>query len=225
MNGDVQRGIRFYQTKKYEQALTEFRECGKDPSSDTELAYYTGLALTQIGQHEDALIYLEMVVNDHDSFLHIYQSRMILGYIYAVTGRFKLAEFEYNKLIEYGLESVQIYASLAFIYYCQNKIDDSIQLLDKAIALDPTYPNALNSLGFIYVEEGIDVSRGLDYCRKAVKLKPNNAAYLDSLGWAYYKTGDYDEARGCLRKALDHSPGNREIAGHLKMVLAAISEQ
>ena len=221
MKGDVQRGVKFYSTKKYEQALNEFMDSGIEPADDEDLAYYLGLTLTQVGRFDDALVYLEMVINEHDSFLHIFQSRMILGYIYSVTGRFKLAEFEFTKLLEYGLESVQIYASLGYISYCQKKVDESVEYLKKSISLDPTYPNALNTLGFIYAAEGIDVSAGLEYCKRAVKLRPENAAYQDSLGWAYFKNGEYDEARTCLRKALDSSPGNRQIAGHLKAVLAA----
>jgi Flp pilus assembly protein TadD len=45
---------------------------------------------------------------------------------------------------------------------------------------------------------------------------------MDSLGWVYYKLGEYDDARRCLRKALDLSPGTRQIAKHLKAVLAKL---
>jgi len=223
MKASLQRGIKFYNTKRYGQALEEFRSLDEDPSENSELAYYIGLTLTQLERYDEGLVYLEQVVNSHTSFLHIYQSRMILGYIYSITGRYKLAEFELQKLLDLGMESIQIYASLGYIHYAMGHVKESVEILEKALELDPDYSNALNSLGFIYAEEDIDLEKAQAYCRRAVEIKPDNAAYLDSLGWAYYKNGHLGEARSHLRKALDLASGNREIAHHLKIVLDALT--
>ena len=222
MEASIERGIRYYNTKRYAQALQEFQEADADPTENPELAYYLGLTLTQLERFEEGLLYLEQVVSMHNSFLHIFQARMILGYIYSITGRFPLAEFEFNKLLEMGMESVQIYASLAYIYCRQKNVDRSVDLLEKALSLDPDYPNALNSLGFIYADEDIDPQKALEYCKKAVLLRPDHAPYLDSLGWALYKCGNLAEARNQLRMALDLAPGNREIARHLRVVIEKI---
>jgi tetratricopeptide (TPR) repeat protein len=219
MDDRIAMGIKHYNAKRYEKALAEFQSCEADPAQNADLAYYTGLALTKLEKYDDALIYLEQVVTTHKSFLHVYQSRMILGYIYAITNRYRLAEFEFQKLLEAGLESTQIYASMGYISYSQGKTEESVDYLKKALKLDPLYANALNSLGYIYAEEGIELVKALEYCKKASELKPENSAYLDSLGWAYYKLGDYREAHQCLRKALDLSPGTKEIARHLKAVM------
>ena len=148
-----------------------------------------GLALTQLGQHEEALLSLEKVVNSHFSFLHIIQARMVLGYIYSVTGRFRLAEFEFAKVNEMGLQSSQALAALGYVYYAQRKVPESVETLKKALEIEPKNPNALNSLGFIYAEEKIDLGRAVTLCRQAVEIAPRNAAYLDSLGWAYFRDG------------------------------------
>ena len=92
-------------------------------------------------------------------------------------------------------------------------------MFEKALSIDRHYPNALNSLGFIYADEDIDADKALQYCREAVSLRPGHAPYLDSLGWALYKKGNFADARKQLRAALDLSPGNREIARHLKAVI------
>jgi tetratricopeptide (TPR) repeat protein len=219
MDDRIALGIKHYNSKRYEKALAEFQSSDVDPAENSDLAYYIGLTLTKLEKYDDALIYLEQVVTSHKSFLHVYQSRMILGYIYAITNRYRLAEFEFQKLLDAGLESTQIYASMGYIYYSQGKTHESVEYLEKALALDPLYANALNSLGYIYAEEETELVKALEYCKKASELKPENSAYLDSLGWACYKLGDYREARRCLRKALDLSPGNKEIARHLKTVM------
>ncbi len=221
MKPDIKRGIKFYHSKKYEQALKEFRMLEEEEENlNIEVIYYIGLCLTQLGRYDEALLYLEQVAQSEFSFLHVFQSRMVLGFIYSVTKRYKLAEYEFNKLISSGLESSQIYAALGYVYYSQKKIKDSIEALEKALEMDPDNPNALNSLGFILAEEEIDVGRAVELCRKAVKKKPKNPAYLDSLGWALYKRGKYSEAREALRRALDLMPGNPEIVSHMKEVLS-----
>jgi Flp pilus assembly protein TadD len=60
--------------------------------------------------------------------------------------------------------------------------------------------------------------RGLRLCRKAVDRKPQSAAYLDSLGWAYFKSGELVEARTWLRRALDLAPQEKTIRDHFKVV-------
>ncbi len=197
---------------------------GAEADSTPESDYYEGLILTQLGRHEEALLCLEKVVASHFSFLHIMQARMVLGYIYSVTGRYRLAEIEFTKVNELGLQSSQAFAALGYAYYAQRKVPESIDMLKKALELEPKNSNALNSLGFIYAEEQVDLGKALTLCRQAVEISPRNAAYLDSLGWAYYRLGDYGEARATFRRALDLAPGNREIAGHMRSCMDRLKE-
>ena len=75
-----------------------------------------------------------------------------------------------------------------------------------------------------YAEEKIDLPRAIALCRQAVELAPRNAAYLDSLGWAYYRQGNFLEARANFRRSLDLAPGNKEIAAHLRVCMDALKD-
>jgi tetratricopeptide (TPR) repeat protein len=222
MKDSIERGKRFYHLKKYEQAVKEFEEAGFEPADDLDGAYYYGLALTQLQRYDEALLFLEQVVSSRDSFLHVTQCRMILGFIYTETGRFQLAEFEFRNTLNGGVQSCQVYGSLGHVYYKMRRIDDSVQVLQKALSLNPAYPSALNSLGYIYAEEEINKPKSIDLCKKAVAIKPKNPSYLDSLGWANFKNQRIQEARGYLRKALALLPGNKQIAQHLKIVMESL---
>ena len=221
--GAFERGVRYYNGKRYEQALRELLSIDGPPGEDAAVAYYKGLALAKLGRYEDALIPLEQVVGSSDNLLHVYQSRMILAFIYAVTRRYRLAEYELRKLLEAGMESVQLHGSMGSILYLMDRVDDAVTHLLRALELNADYPGALNTLGYIYAERG-QAERAVDLCRKATRLAPRNAAYLDSLGWALHKSGALQEARATLRKALDLAPGNPEIAGHMRTVLETRSE-
>lgn len=224
MNERLERAVKLYHAHRFDQALAELRALEAEGSAGPEVDYYIGLALTQIGTYEEALLHLEKVVTSHFSFLHIMQARMVLGYIYSVTGRYRLAEFEFSSVNDMGLQSSQALAALGYVYYAQKKVPESIEALKKALDLEPTNPNALNSLGFIYAEEKLDVVKAVSLCKQAVEMAPRNPAYLDSLGWAYFRQSNYPEARAAFRRALDLAPGNKEIAAHMRMCLEAMKD-
>jgi tetratricopeptide (TPR) repeat protein len=64
-------------------------------------------------------------------------------------------------------------------------------------------------------DRGVRLEEALGYIRKAVELDPANGAYLDSLGWAYYKLGKYDQAEENLSKALQHTPNDPTVQDHM----------
>ena len=215
----LESGIRLYKGHRYEAALTALLGADEDPAENAELSYYLGLCYTKLEKYEDALMFLEQVVANHSNLLLIYQSRLILGYIYCVTERYRLAEFEMNKLIDEGYESPQVYAAAGYVHYMLNRTEESLTSLQKALKLDPDNANALNSLGYIMAEKGMDADTAISYCQSAVKKSPQNYAYLDSLGWAYFKAGRYQEARDTLRRAMDMARGNKVVAAHMKKLL------
>jgi len=214
-------GIRHYRMKNWRKALDEFLLKENDILSieeRRELAYYLGLCYTKLGKYEDALTYLEQIVTANEDVLRVYQCRMTLAYIYVITKRIKMAEFELNRLKSSGLESPLLYNTLAYAAWSQKKNKTAIELYEKTLDMDINNATALNNMGYILADSGLDVMKGLRFCRRAVDSMPQNAAYLDSLGWAYYKSGEVVEARTWLRRALDLAPGEKDIQRHLKIV-------
>jgi tetratricopeptide (TPR) repeat protein len=222
----VEDGIRFFNIKRYDTALEHFKSVitdGLDDKSKMELVYYQGLCYTKLEKYDDALLYLEQVVTSDKLPLRTVQCRLTLAYVYMMTHRAKMAEFELDRLLKGGFESVQIYTMLAYVAWAQKKNAKAIEFYEKALALDPENLTAMNGLGYILVDSGTDVKRGLDLCRKAVQTKPQSAAYLDSLGWAYFKCGELNEARNTLRRALEIAPRHYEITKHMRAVIGEAS--
>lgn len=210
---------RLIKTRQYDKALLELLGMDLDPMEAPDFAYYLGICYAKMEHWEEALIYLEQVVTSHSSLMAIYQCRLILSYIYNITGRYKLAEYELNKLKEVGFESAQVFSALSYARYEQGDTEGSLECLREALKIDPENANALNSMGYIMAEEDLDYSTALKYCQSAVSQKPENAAYLDSLGWVYYKLGQFGDAKSCLRKALSLAGANDTINRHLQTVL------
>lgn len=85
----------------------------------------------------------------------------------------------------------------------------------KALVLQPDQPDVLNYLGYSWIDMGINLDEGLEMIRKAVELKPNSGFIIDSLGWAYYRLGRYEEAVEELQRALELMPSDPVINDHL----------
>jgi Flp pilus assembly protein TadD len=129
-----------------------------------------------------------------------------------------MAEFELKRLQGSGFESPQLFNTLAYAAWSQKNYKKAIDLYEKTLEIDIRNVTAMNSMGFILADTGIDPVRGLRLCKKAVDRKPDNAAYLDSLGWAYFKNNELVEARTWLRRAMELAPKEKEIMAHFKIV-------
>jgi tetratricopeptide (TPR) repeat protein len=217
----LKEGMQFYNLKQWDKALQKLLLVEADlldGKERMEHTYYMGLCYTKLERYDDALLYLEQVVTAGGNALRSYQCRLTLAYIYLVTKRAKMAEFELRRLQQNGFESAQLYNTLAYAAWTQRRYKQAIEYYEQALDIDDTNTTAMNSMGYILADTGRDVTRGLRFCRKAVDRKPESAAYLDSLGWAYYKRGELGEARTWLRRALDLDPQHPEIIQHFNAV-------
>ncbi len=87
--------------------------------------------------------------------------------------------------------------------------------LKRALELSPDESLVLNYLGYTWVDQGQNLKTGMDYIRKAVKLKPDDGYYVDSLGWAYFKLGNLPAAVEQLEHAVELKPDDPVVNDHL----------
>lgn len=84
---------------------------------------------------------------------------------------------------------------------------------------DPDHVDSLNALGYTLAERNERLDEAFIYVDRALKLRPDSAAILDSMGWVLFRQGDLAKAAEYLRRALDLSEHDDEIASHLGEVL------
>jgi tetratricopeptide (TPR) repeat protein len=87
--------------------------------------------------------------------------------------------------------------------------------MKKALELFPEQPLVLNYLGYSWVDQGVHLDEGMDMIRRAVEQRPDDGYIVDSLGWAYFRTGNYDEAVKNLERAVELKPDDPTINDHL----------
>ena len=87
--------------------------------------------------------------------------------------------------------------------------------LTKALELFPDQPHVLNYLGYSWIDQGIKLDEGMEMIKKAVQQRPDDGYIVDSLGWAYFRLGNYEEATKQLERAIELKPEDPTINDHL----------
>ncbi len=152
--------------------------------------------------------------HEHDSDL-LAQFRARLGSLYVVLQR----ENEAIEVLEKALETVPNNPDanywLGIAYQEIGNFEQAERYLRATIALSPEREEAYNALGYFFAEHGINLDEAVRLIQKALKKSPANGAYLDSLGWAYFKQGKLNDALKQLKKAVIYMPDSVEVQDHL----------
>lgn len=97
--------------------------------------------------------------------------------------------------------------------------------MQAALRLEPTNAQILNYLGYMWVDKGVNIEQAFEYLQKAHLLAPEDGAITDSLGWGYYKQGDYATAMTYLIMATEQDPESPEIYDHLGDAFAKLGRK
>ncbi|MGB8399340.1 tetratricopeptide repeat protein [Bradyrhizobium sp.] len=85
----------------------------------------------------------------------------------------------------------------------------------KALEMQPEQPHVLNYLGYSWIDQGINLDEGMKMIKRAVDQRPDDGYIVDSLGWAYYRIGNFEDAVKHLERAIDLKPEDPTINDHL----------
>jgi Tfp pilus assembly protein PilF len=124
-----------------------------------------------------------------------------LGMVYLRQRKFKEAEPIYSLIVGLLPSEPEGHLYLGSIYNELNKNDLAEKEFKQALNLEPGYDQALNALGYLYADTNRNLNEAEGMIRKALEANPENGAYIDSLGWVYFRKGKLPEAIIELEKA------------------------
>lgn len=107
---------------------------------------------------------------------------------------------------------------LASLLEKNKNLEDAQAILEKIIVKNPNNASALNFLGYTYIDQGIKFDEAYSLIQRAIKIRPEDAYIRDSLGWYYFKTGDYNKALKEVKKAWEKEKSDVTISLHLALI-------
>tara|TARA_B100000989_G_scaffold293026_1_gene269813 strand:+ start:920 stop:2419 length:1500 start_codon:yes stop_codon:yes gene_type:complete len=146
------------------------------------------------------------------------------------TAYYQLKDYDNSKI--YLKNALQIYPqskntkhSLALIYDTMGEWDKSDKLYMELISNDSTDAQAYNNYAYSLVEREENIEFALELAKNAIRLEPKSAAYLDTLGWIYYKLSNYDEALFYISESIGLDSNNVTIKDHFDEILKVKAEK
>jgi tetratricopeptide (TPR) repeat protein len=201
--------------KKYAQARDWWREIGR---GEQYLPAQARIAqsFAKEGKIEEARTFLHSVVATNN------QQRVQMILAEAQILRDANQNREAFDLLEKSLEKLPNHPDLlyesAMTAEKLSKLDVQETQLKKLIQLKPDYAHAYNALGYSLADRNERLTEARDLIEKALKIAPDDAAIIDSMGWVMYRLGDLPRAVELLKRAYEARP-DAEIAAHLGEVL------
>ncbi len=205
----------YREQKQWGEATKAAQEAAKKLPDDKTLKLTLATQLADDGKAEEGIQTAKALLKNSADDRETYIS---LSNIYSRLKRWKDAEdaiAKADKLSVKPEEKQYIFFLQGAMYERQKKYDLAEQMFRQVLQQDPNNTMTLNYLGYMLADHNMRLEEALNLIKKALNLDPQNGAYLDSLGWAYFKLGNYDLAEENLRKAAEKTPNDATVQDHL----------
>jgi tetratricopeptide (TPR) repeat protein len=205
----------YREQKQWPEATRTAQEAVKKLPKDKNLKLALAVQLADDGKGDEAVELARSTVKngagDREGYLQLEQ-------IYVRLRRWKDAEdalAQAGKLSTHSEEKEVVQFAYGALYERQKKYEQAEQSFRQVLQLNPSNSMALNYLGYMLADRNVHLEEALTLIKHAVELDPQNGAYLDSLGWAYFRLGNYDQAEENLRRAADKTPTDATVQDHM----------
>jgi tetratricopeptide (TPR) repeat protein len=202
--------------KQNEQAIDVYNTVPESDPLRTTADIQTGEILETIGKSDEAAKYLKTIVDEHPKNE---EALSALGNLQRSRKQFADAVETYTKAINETTKPEKARWPLYYFRGISYEREKNWPLAEAdfkhALELSPDQPLVLNYLGYSWVDQGTNLDQAFAMLRKAVELRSTDGYIVDSLGWANYKLGHYDEAVKELEHAIDLKPSDPVINDHL----------
>ncbi len=205
----------YREAKQWPQATAVAREAVQKMPDDRELRMVLDAQLADTGDPEKPLADVRSMLKGKPEDRDVY---VRLAIMYTRLKRYSDAEDALNKAEGLSTKSEDkeyVYFLRGDTYEHEKKYEQAEAEFKKVLAANPQSAVTLNYLGYMNADRGVQLEESLNYIKTAVSLDPTNGAYLDSLGWAYFKLGKYDLAEENLNKASLRMGSDPTVQDHL----------
>ena len=179
---------------------------------------YLDAALTELN-NENPIGAIEILEPVNRTFNNEFSIQYLLGSSYQQLEEYDKATVVLRQSLKIYPESRGARHTLAIASDALNYWNESDSLYEGLIESDTNDVQALNNYSYSLVERNIQLNKALAMAKKAIKLEPNNAAYLDTIGWIYYKMDNVEKALNFIRKSVELDNNNAVVLEHLGDVL------
>jgi tetratricopeptide (TPR) repeat protein len=205
----------YREAKQWDQATTVAREAVQKEPNDRELRMVLDAQLADTGNPDKPLADVRSLLKGTPEDRDVYLRLAIMNTRLKRWSDAEEALDKADKLSTKPEDKEYVYFLRGSTYEREKKYDQAEAEFKKVLAQNPQSSATLNYLGYMNADRGVQLEESLNQIKLAVSLDPTNGAYLDSLGWAYFKLGKYDLAEESLNKASLRMESDPTVQDHL----------
>ena len=209
---------RYYLATAYEEindiesALKHFRGIPSESKYFINAQIHIAHLLTTKENFDEAIQVLENAMTLGEEKIELY---LMLASVYEAKEAYDKAIAAIQEGLKLDDRNIDLIFRLGILLDKTGAKDASIEQMQKVLRIDPNHADALNYIGYTYAEQGIRLDEAMALIKKALGIRPESGYIMDSLGWVYYKKGDYDNAIRHLENAVKLTPDDPTINEHL----------
>lgn len=218
----VRLGGLLFDAKKYKEAIQFMSKASEKFPNDFAINLIYGLSLSSENEHQKAKEVLQkaLKINPNDV-----TTLSALGYTLNQLKEESAALVHLEKALSIEPKNLQVISIIAMIYESKKEYQISDSLYTEALKLDSTNALIMNNFAYSLAERGIRLQEALEMSKKAVKKESKNASYLDTIGWIYFRLGEYKKAKINIEEAAAIENKNATILDHLGDVHSKLGEK
>lgn len=205
-------GMAYEAVEKYRKAIFHYLKIGPEHAQYKKTILSIAFLYKELGEERTAVTFLE---DKHKQFPKDIDIITYLSSFYERAGDFEKAISILEKALDDAPENTSLMFKLGAVQDKAGLREACLETMKKIIEIDPKDASALNYLGYSYTDMGINLDEALELILKAHELRPDDGYITDSLGWVYYKRGEYEKAVEFLEKAAELSSYESIISDHL----------
>jgi len=147
---------------------------------------------------------------------------MMLATLYEEKDDYKRGIDVLEKALTNNPKNVELLYQTGVLYEKIGDTERALKYMEDVLEVDPEHANALNFIGYSWADKEINLDKAEEMIKKALEKKPDDGYIIDSLGWVYFKRGEYEKALIEIDKAYQKLPNDPTIAEHLGDVYAIL---
>lgn len=194
------------------EALDRVVEARRSYASNRQLQILEADLTAQLGNVDQGVAMLRGMLSSSEQDLDVYAT--LVG-VYEDADDYAMAQTVLDEMIENLNDDETAWFLQGALYERQDKIDDAEDAFRRALAINGENPATLNYLGYMLADRNRDLDEALSLIQTAVEKDPINGAYLDSLGWVYFRMQQLDLAERYLTRAVLFSDSDPTLHEHL----------
>lgn len=204
------------QQERPEEAIELYGKISEKSSLKRIAELQRGLNLADLKRHDEAIAQLKLLIEAAPDDMRGY---LALGGVHASKEDYRSAADLYDKAVarlsKPTVENWNVFYQRGIAYERLKEWPKAEPNFRKALELYPDQPQVLNYLGYSWVDMNMNLDEGMKMIRKAVDLRPSDGYIVDSLGWAHYRLGQYEDAVRELERAVSLKPDDPVLNDHL----------